>query len=131
MAAGINEMEPSKKKILIIDDEIDIVNILDDLFKARGFEVAKAIRGSMGLDLAFKMKPDLVILDLRMPGLDGESALKELKERLPETKVLIFTAWTGTETKNRVLAKGADMFVEKPGDFEDLKDRVIHLLERT
>lgn len=120
----------NQKKILIIDDEIDIVNILEDLFKARGFEVAKAIRGSMGLDLAFKMKPDVVILDLRMPGLDGESALREIKERLPETKVLVFTAWTGTETRTRVLSKGADMFVEKPGDFEDLKDKVTQLLEQ-
>ena len=124
-------MEPAKKKILIVDDEIEIVNALEDLFKARGFDVAKAIRGSMGLDLAFKMKPDLVILDLRMPGIDGESVLRELKERLPETKILVFTAWTGDETRSRVLSKGADMFVEKPGDFDDLKDKVVHLLERS
>lgn len=119
-----------KKKILIIDDEQSIVEFLKELFEPRGFDVITAIRGSMGLELAFKEKPDLVILDLRMPGLGGEAVLKELKVKLPETKILVYTAWTGNDTKNRVLTRGADLYIEKPSDFETLKDKVVQLLER-
>ena len=118
-----------RKKILIIDDEQSIVEALEDLFKPRGFDVTTAIRGSMGINLAMKERPDIVILDLRMPGIGGEGVIKELKEKLPQTKILVYTAWTGDETKNRVLAMGADMFMEKPGDFEILKDNVIQLLK--
>ena len=113
-----------------MDDEQAIVEFLEDLFKPRGFDVLKAIRGSMGLELALREKPDLVILDLRMPGIGGESVLRELKENLPQTKILVYTAWTGDETKNRVLAMGADMFMEKPGDFEVLKDKVVQLFQK-
>jgi DNA-binding response OmpR family regulator len=83
----------------------------------------------MGLELAFREKPDVVILDLRMPGIGGEAILKELKQNLPQTKVLVFTAWTGDETRARVLEKGADLFIEKPSDFEILKEKVIHLIQ--
>lgn len=119
-----------KKKILIIDDEQAIVEALEDLFRPRGFEAVKAIRGSMGLDLAMQEKPDVVIVDLRMPGMGGEEVIKELKENLPQTKILVYTAWTGDETRHRVLEKGADLFMEKPGDFESLKNHVLQLLEQ-
>lgn len=117
-------------KILIIDDEEGLVDAMEDMFSPRGFTVLRALRGSKGIELAYKEKPALVILDLRMPGIGGESVLQTIKQQLPSTKVLVYTAWTGDETRQRILQKGADAFLEKPGDFEALERAALQLLKQ-
>jgi DNA-binding response OmpR family regulator len=116
-----------RKTILICDDE----PALRELIRASmddGFEFAEASDGIVAMELAREVTPDVVILDLMLPRLSGLEVLARLNEdeRLKEVPVLVITAWN--ETREDVLAAGADDFVAKPFDPEDLKAAVNRLV---
>jgi len=116
-----------RKTILICDDE----PALRELIRASmddGYEFAEASDGILALELAREVSPDLVILDLMLPRLSGLEVLARLNEdeRLKDVPVLVITAWN--ETREDVLAAGADDFVSKPFDPEDLKTAVNRLV---
>jgi DNA-binding response OmpR family regulator len=116
-----------RKTILICDDE----PALRELIRASmddGFEFAEASDGIIAMELAREVEPDLVILDLMLPRLSGLEVLARLNEdeRLKDVPVLVITAWN--ETREDVLAAGADDFVSKPFDPEDLKAAVNRLV---
>jgi two-component system response regulator RpaA len=116
-----------RKTILICDDE----PALRELIRASmddGFEFAEASDGIVAMELAREMTPDLVILDLMLPRLSGLEVLARLNEdeRFKDVPVLVITAWN--ETREDVLAAGADDFVAKPFDPEDLKAAVNRLV---
>jgi DNA-binding response OmpR family regulator len=77
----------SPKKVLIVEDETMLANALATKFKNEGFEVIKAENGQVGLDMAVSQKPDIILLDLMMPVMDGKIMLKHLRE-IPEFKFL-------------------------------------------
>jgi CheY-like chemotaxis protein len=119
-------MEP-RKTILICDDE----PALRELIRASmddGFEFAEASDGIVAMQLAEQVDPDVVILDLMLPRLSGLEVLARLNddERLRNVPVLVITAWN--ETREDVLAAGADEFVTKPFDPEDLRSAVNRLV---
>jgi DNA-binding response OmpR family regulator len=116
-----------RKTILICDDE----PALRELIRASmddGFEFAEASDGIVAMELAREVTPDLVILDLMLPRLSGLEVLARLNEdeRFKDVPVLVITAWN--ETREDVLAAGADDFVAKPFDPEDLKAAVNRLV---
>ncbi len=116
-----------RKTILICDDE----PALRELIRASmddGYEFAEASDGIIAMELAREVEPDLVILDLMLPRLSGLEVLARLNEdeRLKDVPVLVITAWN--ETREDVLAAGADDFVSKPFDPEDLKAAVNRLV---
>jgi DNA-binding response OmpR family regulator len=116
-----------RKTILICDDE----PALRELIRASmddGFEFAEASDGIIAIELAREVTPDVVILDLMLPRLSGLEVLARLNEdeRLKDVPVLVITAWN--ETREDVLAAGADDFVSKPFDPEDLKAAVNRLV---
>jgi len=115
------------KTILICDDE----PALRELIRASmddGFEFAEASDGIVAMQLAQQLDPDVVILDLMLPRLSGLEVLARLNEdeRLRDVPVLVITAWN--ETRDAVLAAGADDFVTKPFDPEDLRSAVNRLV---
>lgn len=117
-------------KILIADDEPEIVATLRDRLKANGFETMEAYEGIRTIELAHKEKPDLILLDLKMPAGRGESVLKSLKSH-PETKkipVIVLTAMPARDVKERVLAEGANDFIQKPYDATVLIDKIRNCL---
>jgi CheY-like chemotaxis protein len=117
----------SRKTILICDDE----PALRELIRASmddGYEFAEASDGIIAMELAREMSPDIVILDLMLPRLSGLEVLARMNEdeRLKDVPVLVITAWN--ETREDVLAAGADDFVAKPFDPEDLRSAVNRLV---
>ena len=117
----------SRKTVLICDDE----PALRELIRASmddGFEFAEASDGIVAMQLAQQLDPDVVILDLMLPRLSGLEVLARLNEdeRLRDVPVLVITAWN--ETRDAVLAAGADDFVTKPFDPEDLRSAVNRLV---
>jgi two-component system, OmpR family, response regulator RpaA len=116
-----------RKTILICDDE----PALRELIRASmddGFEFAEASDGVIAMQLAHQVDPDVVILDLMLPRLSGLEVLARMNEdeRLKDVPVLVITAWN--ETRDDVLAAGADEFVTKPFDPEDLRSAVNRLV---
>jgi len=120
-----------KKKILIVDDERDIVKALMIRLKANGYEVVAAFDGAQGVFMAHKEKPDLVILDIRMPAGDGFSVAERLK-RSTNTFTIPIIFLTGSPERNaeeKASRVGARFYIKKPYDPEELLDAVRRALE--
>jgi CheY-like chemotaxis protein len=120
------EAADSKATILVVDDNNDNVEILRAFLESRGFTIAEARDGRTALALMEEVKPDLVLLDVMMPGMDGWEVCRVIKQhpQLGDTKVVMVTAKGGFEDKFEGLRSGADDYVVKPVDFKDLMHKV-------
>ena len=121
------------KKILIIDDEQDLADVLSFRLEAHGFQVVSALNGPTGLEKAKSGKPDLILLDLMMPGMDGFGVAKRLKGD-PDTAgipIIIFTAAVSIGLSQRVSEIHALDFITKPFEPKDLLEKVKKALGET
>ncbi len=116
-------------RILVIDDEKNMRWALERALKGQGHEVFQAEDGNKGLDTALNLRPDLVILDLKMPGIDGLSVLSALKEQAPEIMVIMITAHGSTATAVEAMKLGAFDYINKPFDIDELNLTVAKALE--
>ena len=116
-------------KILVIDDEPSITNLVSAYLKPEGYEVFTAADGNSGLKAARAFKPDLIILDLMLPGIDGIELLSRLR-RESDVYVIMLTARTEETDKIVGLSVGADDFVTKPFSPRELVARVKAALRR-
>jgi len=117
------------KKILIIDDEAKIVEICQDYLKAAGFQVVTSLDGSAGLEKARIEKPDLVLLDLMLPGIDGLDICRELRR---DTKIPIIMLTARVEETDKLIGLeiGADDYITKPFSPREMVARVRAVLRR-
>jgi len=117
-------------KVLMIEDEEDLVRFFAEAFRNfKQVQFFSSTRGREGIEIAKREKPEVVLLDLRMPGLNGEETLKELKVLLPGTKFVIVTAWNDGTTRERIENQiGIDAYFEKPMDLEQVIGKVMSLL---
>jgi len=118
------------ERILVIDDDPAITGLLRRGLSYEGFAVDTAHSGEEGLALARERPPDLVILDIMMPGLDGLQVMERLRAADPELPILLLTARDAPADQVRGLEAGADDYVVKPFTFEVLVARVRALLRR-
>jgi CheY-like chemotaxis protein len=116
------------KKILIIEDELPMLKALSDKFSREGFSVLEARNGEEGLDLALKTKPDLIVLDLFMPVMDGKAMMEKLRQdewgkRVP---IIILTNLNPDDkTLNEIMASGPSYyFIKSKWQLEDLTEKV-------
>ncbi len=116
-------------KILVIDDEPSIVKLVTAYLKPEGYEVLTAVDGPSGLKSALAFKPDLVILDLMLPGMDGIEVLSRLR-RESEVYVILLTAKTEETDKIVGLSVGADDYVTEPFSPRELTARIKAALRR-
>jgi DNA-binding response OmpR family regulator len=116
-------------KILIVDDDVDIVTLMEFVLQNQGFETLSAHNGKDGVDLALDQKPDLVILDVMMPIMDGIEACNLIK-RYSNTPIIMLTAKSGENSIIRGLNIGADDYIVKPCDNKVLVAKVKAILRR-
>ena len=107
-------------KILLVDDEVQFVDTLKDRLYLRGFEAAVAYSGEEGLQKVKKNPPDVIVLDLRMPGIDGFEVLRAVKKTNPDVQVIILTGHGGDAEEASAIRMGAYSFLRKPMDIDDL-----------
>jgi diguanylate cyclase (GGDEF)-like protein len=125
------ENEPTRKKrILVVDDHEDNIEVLRARLEARGYEVEGANNGQAALDMAGQWHPDLILLDVMMPDMDGLEVARRLKadRELPFIPVIMQTALDSTERMVAGMEAGADDYVTKPINFAELEARVRSLL---
>lgn len=108
------------KTIAVIDDDIHIGNVLEELLQREGYAVIRAYSGTEAVLLLERQRPDLVLLDLMLPGLSGEEVLAKI-EGIP---VMVVSAKVGVENRVSLLLKGAVDYLEKPFDSRELLARV-------
>lgn len=121
------------QKILIIEDERDIADLVGFNLERAGYEVLKAHDGITGADMAIQLRPDLVILDLMLPGKDGFRVFKDLRRdtRSSGIPVIMLTARAQTEDRIQGLEAGADDYLTKPFSPKELMLRVQAVLKRS
>ncbi|HEX4730910.1 MAG TPA: response regulator transcription factor [Solirubrobacterales bacterium] len=120
----------SAGKVLVVDDESNIADILSIALRFNNYEVETAADGHGALQAVTDFRPDLVLLDVMLPDLDGFEVARRMRERADDTPILFLTARDTTEDKVRGLTLGGDDYVTKPFSIEELLARVGSVLRR-
>jgi len=131
--SGQNEVSMGqKKKILIVDDERDIVKALMIRLQGAGYEVVTAFDGAQAIFVAHKEKPDLIILDIRMPAGNGFGVAEKLKHSAStfSIPVIFLTGSPERNSEERAMTLGARFYIKKPYDPEELLDAIKRALEK-
>ena len=115
-----------KKKIMVVDDEEAIRILYEEEFNDEGYTVVSCSDGNEALERFDKENPDLVILDIAMPGVSGLEVLSKIKEKSPKTPVIMSTAYS--HYKDDFYTYVADAYIVKSPDLTELKDKVKELL---
>ncbi len=104
------------KKILIVDDEADVVEVIEMLLKSESYDVLKAYGGKEALGILDADTPDLVILDIMMPEIDGVEVCRRMRklEKMQEIPIIMFSAKLSAQDKKNSFDAGADGFITKP-----------------
>ena len=122
---------PEKRTVLVVDDEEYIRDLVRTALSFSGFEVAVAADGVTALNEVQRLQPDLIILDINMPGFDGFEVVRRLRDAGDPTPVIFLTARDSAEDKLSGFTKGGDDYVTKPFSLEELVARVEAVLRRT
>lgn len=117
------------KTIAIIDDDIPIGDMLEEILRKEGHGVLRAYSGTEALYLLSQHRPDLVLLDLMLPGVDGQQVLTKLKEH-SDAAVIVLSAKDSVQSKVELLQQGADDYMTKPFALEELEARIRVQLRR-
>ena len=119
--------------LVAIDDEVEFTKTIDQFFSARGYRVHVALTGTSGIELVEYHNPDVVLVDLKLPGMDGDEVLKRIRVSHPGTKVIVITAYNdGGKTRDRLMAAGAFAHFDKPlSSLRDLADAIKRALAAT
>ena len=123
-------MKDEKARIVVIDDEANAVTALETLLREDGYEVSGAHDARAGLALLERTEADVVLTDLRMPGMDGLELLARVKEIRPETMVIVMTAYGTVKTAVKAMKMGAEDYLGKPIDVEEVELVLQRALEK-
>jgi DNA-binding NtrC family response regulator len=123
-------MFKTPSRILLVDDEKDFVEMLTLRLEEIGEEVLQAYSGMESLEKLKETEVDVVILDIKMPGMDGIETLQEIKKRYPLVEVIMLTGHGTIETAVQGMKLGAYDFLIKPADFDDLTTKLNKARER-
>jgi DNA-binding response OmpR family regulator len=114
-------MNNDRKRILIVEDDEEMKSLLKDFIEAEGFETDSASNGSEAFRKLAKESFDLIITDVRMPGLTGLDILPGVRKLQPEASIIVITAFGSEEVCRRAFERGATAYLEKPIHFPKLR----------
>ena len=126
-----SKKKTAQARILLVDDEPDIVSTVEFRLKSCEFDVTTAGNGKEALEKATKEKPDLILLDINMPVMDGHEMLGRLRSRpdLKDTPVIMLTAYSDRRDVSKAAELGISDYVTKPFDFPVLMEKISAALE--
>ena len=118
------------KRILYVEDDVDSAYMLSRRLKKAGYEIFVAPSGEEGVELAERKTPDLILMDINLPGIDGYEALRQIRAipKLAEVPVIIVSANAMTSDSAKAEDAGADGFESKPVRFASLKEKIEKLM---
>ncbi|MCK4802044.1 response regulator, partial [bacterium] len=120
-----------KTNILIVDDEIDLLETLGDIFESKGYNVTMVEDGNKALELLRKKYFDIILMDLKMPGISGVESFKEVKNLHPSAAIIMMTAGSVREEIKEAMGSGVDAVVDKPFNVKKLVATIESILERS
>lgn len=117
-------------KVLIIDDEQIIRDRVQKLLELDDYETFTAENGQKGLEIFHREEPEIAIVDIKMPGMDGIEVLKRIKEKSNKTQVILITGHGGVDSTIQALREGAFGYLQKPIDYDELEIEIKKALEK-
>ncbi|HMK64715.1 MAG TPA: response regulator [Thermodesulfobacteriota bacterium] len=117
-------------RILLVDDEVAFANNIAKLISKRGYEVMTVYNGENAIKAVEENEFDVIVLDLKMPGLDGMATLKQIKKRQPQVEVIILTGHGSMDSGIDGIQLGAFDFIMKPVRFDDLHESIRQAFQR-
>jgi CheY-like chemotaxis protein len=120
--------EETMRKLLVVDDEPEAVELLHDYLSMEGYDVAKAENATIALEYLENNEVEVMITDIRMPGMSGVELTRKVKATKPRIGVIINTAYMGLYDEEDIRKSGADDFLQKPFNLNELKERVEQVL---
>ena len=129
--AALSGAAQAEARLLVVEDDANILELLSASLRFAGFGVTTATSGSAAVDAARAERPDLIVLDVMLPDLDGFEVIRKLRGGGTRTPVVFLTARDTTEDKIRGLTLGGDDYVTKPFSLEELTARIRAVLRRT
>lgn len=111
-------------KILLVDDEEDLVRTLSERMNMRNFGTDVALNGEQALKIVDNEVPDVMVLDLKMPGIDGMEVLRRMKKHYPEVQVIILTGHGSDKHEKESLELGAYAYLTKPVNIDELVETI-------
>jgi DNA-binding NtrC family response regulator len=125
-------VEPKMKRprILLVDDELVFANNLLKLLSKRGYDTVVVYNGTDAVNMVGEKEFDVIILDMKMPGMDGIATLKEIKKKTPSVEVVILTGHSSVESGIEGMQLGAFDFLMKPVSIDDLQEKVSEAYRR-
>ncbi len=121
----------SKMKVLLVEDELLLARIIKDSLESRGYQVTHAVHGKQGLDFFQTQAPDILVLDVMMPQMDGFSLATEIRKQNPRIPIIFLTARSQVEDVVKGFELGGNDYLRKPFSMEELVVRIKALLERS
>ncbi len=112
-------------KILVVDDEVKACDLLKRFLEKKGYDVITANNGEDAIAKVKNEKPDVILLDIRMPGMEGTEVLKRIREFDKDIGIIMVTAVKEEETGKKALKSGADEYITKPIDFNYLETSIL------
>ncbi len=112
------------EKVLLVDDEKDFLDIMSERMEARGMTVKTADSADQALKMLENESFDAIVMDFKMPGMDGIQALKNMKTRKPELQIILLTGYATVEKTVEAMKIGATDLLEKPADLEALTAKI-------
>ncbi len=117
----------TQTKVLLVDDEEDFVSTLSERLRMRNYDTQVATSGEAALSLIDEDRPDIVVLDMKMPGIGGMETLIRIKTKDPSIDVIMLTGSLDSEAGETALRAGATFHMVKPSDIGDLTDKLEHI----
>ncbi|MDO9111396.1 MAG: response regulator [Desulfatirhabdiaceae bacterium] len=119
-----------RPRILLVDDELVFANNLHKLLSKRGYDAVVVYNGADAVNVVGEKEFDVIILDMKMPGMDGIATLKEIKKKTPSVEVVILTGHSSVESGIEGMQLGAFDFLMKPVSIDDLQEKVSEAYRR-
>lgn len=119
-----------QERILLVDDNENVLAVLSDFLKSIGYAVHGARDAQRAMEAVKEELPDLALIDLRMPGMNGINLMLSLKKTKPRLPVIIYSGYPSMDTTIEALKNGADDYLPKPFFLDDLKTSIDHVLKK-
>lgn len=129
MTTAVNNK--TQETILIVDDTPDLINLLTEVLRPEGYQIIHASNGHEGLQLAHTANPDLIMLDMHMPLMNGLEALEALREMDNQTPVIFMTRFGSTEIAVKAFQLGVHHYLPKPFDLDEVRQTIAEALQQT
>lgn len=122
-------MVPGASSILVVDDQDGVRQLLLEILRGEGFNVSSASNGFEAMDALENSCPDLILVDMKMPGMSGLDVLREIKQRRYPCLPIMMTAYGELEIANEAMKLGVKHFINKPFDIDDFRQAIRDVLE--